>query len=525
MFKKIVKLTILQTSDIHGAVFPINYKDNSKAEIGFGKLSMLIKKEREENLNVFLIDNGDLIQGNPFTYYYSKINSSGINPMIKILNYLKYDAAVIGNHEFNYGQELLKKAVSESNFSWLSGNIVKGNLQECFPYTPYIIKEYEGMRIGVLGLITKHVPNWETPKNIEGLTFESPVEYAKKWVTELREVEKVDIVIVSYHGGFETDTEDNSKISVTGENQGYEICNNVKGIDVLLTGHQHRHISDKQINGVLVIQPGNFGDYLGKVNIEAEYDGKWNIVSKKGELLSVKGVEADVEILKLVDSYEKATQKWLDTPIGNINGDMVVEDPFKIRLEDNPLIEFMNKVQMEAADVDISCTPLFSDNCAGLKADVSMRDIVSNYIYPNTLKVLRVTGADIRTALEKSAAYFKVVKDEISGHDAITPSGIKPYNYDMWGGLNYLIDVSKPIGQRVVKLDYKNNHIDVNRSYDVVINSYRARGGGAFDMFKNRQVVKEIPIDVSELIVNYILKRKVIEANTKSSWKVVISTV
>jgi 2',3'-cyclic-nucleotide 2'-phosphodiesterase/3'-nucleotidase len=524
MVKKIVKLTILETSDVHGAVFPINYKDNSKVEIGFGKLSTLIKKEREESPNVFLIDNGDLIQGNPFTYYYSKINSSGINPMIKVLNYLKYDAAVIGNHEFNYGQELLENAISESKFQWLSGNILKTNSQECFPYTPYIIREYEGMKIGVLGLITKHVPNWENTKNIEGLTFGSPVEYSKKWVRELREVEKVDIVIVSYHGGFETDNENNSKMSSTGENQGYEICNNVDGIDVLLTGHQHRHIADRQINGVLIIQPGNFGDYLGKVTIEAEFDGKWRVLSKKGELLSVKGIEADVEIFKLVDSYEKATQKWLDTPIGNIKGDMVVEDPFKIRLKDNPLIEFMNKVQMEAAGVDISCTPLFNDNCAGLKAEVSMRDIVSNYIYPNTLKVVRVSGADIRAALEKSAAYFELFKDDISGKDAIKPSGIKPYNYDMWGGIDYLIDVSKPIGQRVVKLDYKNSNLDLAKSYDVVINSYRASGGGDFHMFKNKHVVKEIPIDVSELIANYILKRKVVEANTKNSWKVVIST-
>lgn len=523
--EEIISITILETSDIHGSIFPINYATNEKSEVGIGKLSSLIYAERKKNPYTILIDNGDLIQGTPITYHYSRIESKGINPVVKVLNYLKYDAAVIGNHEFNYGNEILERAIKDSNFPWLSSNIIfKHNKQ---PYTGcnYIIKSFEnGLKVGIIGLTTKYIPNWENPLNIEGLEFEDPVLHARRLVKYLKNSEKVDVVIVSYHGGIERNIDTGEPTeNLTGENQGYELCQKVPEIDVLLTGHQHRLIPEKLINGVLVIQPGSHGMYLGKAELIMEKaGGQWKIANKSSKLLSVNNIEADDKLLKMVNNYEQSTQKWLDKTIGRIKGDMLVRNPLETRLKDNALIEFINKVQMEYSGAVISNTALFDNSSPGLPSEVTMRDIVSNYIYPNTLRVIRIKGKDIKAALERSASYFETFHgEEIKVNPKFCNPKIQHYNYDMWEGIDYILNISKPYGERVVKLDYEGHPMEMEMEYDVVMNNYRAGGGGEYEMFQNKPVIKDMTIDVSELIANYILERGFIEATVNNNWKVI----
>jgi 2',3'-cyclic-nucleotide 2'-phosphodiesterase / 3'-nucleotidase len=520
-----ITLTILETTDVHGAILPINYANNEGREVGLAKIATLIKKERQKNDNLLLIDNGDLIQGTPLTYHYARIDNSKINPIIKILNYLMYDLAVIGNHEFNYGIEILNKAINESKFPWLCANIISKASNKCYTEKPYAIKSFEsGIKVGILGLTTKYIPNWENPIHIQGLSFEDPVEHAKRWVKVLREEEKVDIVVVSYHGGFERNIETGEPTeNLTGENQGYELCIQVPGIDVLLTGHQHRLIYGSKINGVLVLQAGTQGMTLGKAEIVfTKTEAGIKIIDKKSELLSVKGVIADSEVIELVREYEAKTQRWLDKPIGKIKGDMTAGDHMTIRTQDNTLIEFINKVQMECSGAEISNTALFDNHALGFPSDVTMRDIVSNYIYPNTLRVIRISGHDIKAALERSATYFeKYDGKNIRVNPVFSNPKPQHYNYDMWEGIEYTIDISKPVGERIVKLEIKGKLLDLDKEYDVVMNNYRAGGGGEYFMFQNKPVIKDIPTDVSELIANYILERGTIEATVNENWKVI----
>jgi 2',3'-cyclic-nucleotide 2'-phosphodiesterase/3'-nucleotidase len=520
-----VEIVILETSDIHGNVLPINYGTIKKAEKGLAKVAALIKKERKKNRHVVLIDNGDVIQGTPLTYHYARLQSHEPNPMIKILNQLGYDAGVIGNHEFNYGLNFLNKAVNEAAYPWLSANIVDEETGEPYFGKPYIIKTFsEGLRMGILGLTTPYIPNWEKKEYIRGLRFVDAVETAKKWVRFLREQERVDLVVVAYHGGFERDLDTGEPTeTLTGENQGYQICMEVPGIDVLLTGHQHRQIAGKSINGVTILQPGCQGLTLGKVAVRMEKtDNGYCVKDKHSELLSVNGVEPDHEVIRLIEPYERAVQKWLDQPIGHIKGDMTVNDPMEIRLKDNPLIEFINRVQMEAAGVEVSNTALFDNQSPGFPSTVTMRSVVANYIYPNTLVVLRITGKVIKEALEKSASYFERLADgSIRVSDEFTTPKPQHYNYDMWEGIEYIIDLRKPVGKRVIRLNYKGQPLRSDQKVDVVMNHYRAGGGGDYLMYKNQPVVKEIPIDVSELIANYFLEHKVIEANVDHNWQVI----
>ncbi|MBK1809221.1 bifunctional metallophosphatase/5'-nucleotidase [Clostridium sp. YIM B02505] len=515
-------LTILHTSDIHGSILPIYYGTNEYRDIGLSKLSSIIKDEKKKNDNTLLIDCGDALQGSPLIYYYARINAQGENPVIKLFNYLGYDSFTVGNHEFNYGMDYLLNARNQSNFPWLSSNILDKSNNRPYFGKPYIIKRFsDDLNIGIIGCTTKYIPNWEQPHIIKDLNFEDVIKSLNNWIPQMKN-EGADIIVVAYHGGFERDIDTGvPSENLTGENQGYEICEKVQGIDLLLTGHQHRSIYDKYINNVLVCQSGFDGVCLGKISLKLEKQSSvWKIKDASSKLLYSKDYDVDDECIRLIKKYEENTQAWLDTPIGKIAGDMTITDPIEIRLKDNPLMEFINKVQMHYGETDISLTSLFDNRSPGLKTDVTMRDVVSNYIYPNTLKVLKLKGSDIKLALERSASYFEYVDGQyIVSKDFSNP---KPqhYNYDMWEGIEYVLNISKPVGSRVALLKYKGSDMDMYKEYNVVMNNYRASGGGDYFMFKDKLLVKDIPTDVSELIANYILDRKIISATVNDNWKV-----
>ncbi|MDZ5474029.1 bifunctional UDP-sugar hydrolase/5'-nucleotidase [Bacillus sp. 31A1R] len=516
---------LLQTSDIHGNIFPTSYGNRLKLNAGLGKLATIINQEKVQYEYHLLIDNGDVIQGTPLTYYFAKFVADNNNPIISVLNELKYDAAVIGNHEFNFGMELLNSTIKQSSFPWLSANLLNQETNQPLFGKPYMVKEYpNGLRVAVLGVTTHYIPNWEDPKHIKGILFQDALEATKHWVKYIQEKETYDILVVSYHGGFERDLVTGEPTeALTGENQAFAMCQEIDGIDVLLTGHQHRKIATT-VNGRCVLQPSFNGQSLGKVEIQLKrLDGKWLIGDTKTELLDVTdSVVADERILALSYEQETRTQTWLDEPVGKIRGDMMIRSANEVRLGDHPLIEFLNKVQMNAAQVDISCTALLNNESPGFSEHVTMRDIISNYIYPNTLKVIRITGQDIKDALELSASYFTLDNDKkiIVNPDFIEP---KPqhYNYDMWEGIEYEFNISKPFGERVANLLYQGKPVGLNKEYEVVMNNYRAGGGGNYTMYKGKPVVKEIQKDMAELIAEYISKKGTVEATCNHNWRVI----
>ncbi|XEC95950.1 bifunctional UDP-sugar hydrolase/5'-nucleotidase [Paenibacillus tarimensis] len=520
-----VTLSILVTSDIHGYIYPTDYRNTEERNWGLAKIATLIKQQRQRCTDVLLIDNGDVIQGSPLTYHSTKFNSERIHPSIAALNELRYDAAVFGNHEFNYGRQLLDQAVRDSDFPWVSANIVDSDTSAPAFGKPYVIKIIQNeIKVAVLGATTHFIPNWERPEHIEGLHFSDALNTVKQWVELIRREERPDVLIVAYHGGFERDLASGlATEAATGENQGYAMCTTMEGIDVLITGHQHRLIAG-ELNGVTCVQPGSNGQALGKISVElTKNESGWVIQRKRAELIVPdEHTEADRDLLALINDMERETQDWLDQPLGLTEGDMTIADPFEVRTGDHPFIEFINIVQMKSASVDISCTALLSNESKGFAERITMRDILSNYMYPNTLTVLRLSGRDIKDALEKTADYFKLKAD---GSLGINPDYIRPkpqhYNYDMWEGIEYRLNISNPAGERVVKLFYKGHAIDLDAQYDVVMNNYRAAGGGDYFMFQGKPVVKEIQIDMVELLANYVLEERVIISTCNHNWSVI----
>ncbi|GLO64932.1 bifunctional metallophosphatase/5'-nucleotidase [Oceanobacillus kimchii] len=519
-------VTILYTSDVHGHAMPIQYGTNKKEDIGLAKYATVVEEHKESEENLIVIDNGDLIQGTPLMTHYVKEHLDKPNPMVGIMNRLQIDAGVIGNHEFNFGHAVLQQAIHESNFPWLSANIINIQTKEPAFGPPYIIKTFNnGITAAIIGVTTHYIPNWESTEHIEGLSFEDAFDILNSWVSYIKENEQPDIVIAAYHGGFEKDlhtgeaTED-----LTGENQGYQMVEEIEGIDILLTGHQHRRINELK-NNVIVLQPGHNGQAYGKAEITLIKDkqDKWMIDSKKGHIQQFTDVKSNQQVLNYMEALESSTQTWLDQPIGKIDGDMVIHDSFQARINKHPFIEFIHKVQMDAAEVDISVSALLNNTSKGFSSEVTMRDIVSNYMYPNTLTVLELTGQDIKDALEKSAEYFTIEDNQI----IVNPSFVEPkpqhYNYDIWHGIDYTMNISNPPGDRVSNMCYHGEPIKSHDTFHVVLNNYRASGGGNYDMFKHKKVVKEIQKDAVELIQTYFEKHPRVAAITTNNYQVVMN--
>lgn len=297
-----MQITFLETSDMHGYVYPTNFADDHDLAIGAAKVATKLKQlKAEADGPVVMIENGDFIQGSPLSYYIAK-SQHPVAELTKVINHMAYDVHVLGNHEFNYGLTYLQEAIASYQSPVLAANILNEEGQPYFGKA-YTILEKDGIKIAVLGLVTQYIPHWEQPATIKGMRFESIIQTAKKYVPELRK--QADLVIVSYHGGFEKDLVTGEATELlTGENEGYELLQEVPGIDAFFTGHQHREIA-AIVNGVPVVQPGYRGSQIGRIQLTIEKkEGQTVITDQQATLHSVAEVSADEAILAMIEPIE-----------------------------------------------------------------------------------------------------------------------------------------------------------------------------------------------------------------------------
>lgn len=515
-----MKVTIIETSDMHGYIYPTNFAGDHDLAIGAAKAAAKIKELKKKAQGpVVNIENGDFIQGSPLSYYIAKHGQSAAE-LTNVINLIGVDAHVLGNHEFNYGLAYLKTAIKSYRGPVLAANVLNKKGEPYFGKA-YTIVEKSGVKIAILGLVTQYVPHWEQPQTIADMTFESIVKTAQYYVPILKE--KADIVIVSYHGGFERDLATGEATeALTGENEGYQLLHEVSGIDALLTGHQHREIATK-LNGVPVVQPGYRGNFVGEIQLElAKTPDGYQVIGSEAKLHEVNDVAPDKEILAAIAPIEKKLEKWLDQPLGQVNGDMRITDPMAARLKEHPYIEFINKVQMAASGAKISGTALFNNEGKGFNTTITMRDVITNYIYPNTLAVVKVTGEELKAALEQSAKYLAVEDGKIVFNPIYVNPKPQYYNYDMYEGINYVIDMKQPEGKRITQLTFEGQIITPTQELEVVVNQYRAVGGGNYEMFKPSKIIREIQIDMTELIADYLKQHPVIEACVNDNFKIIL---
>ncbi|MFS8083994.1 MAG: bifunctional metallophosphatase/5'-nucleotidase [Acidobacteriota bacterium] len=518
-------VVILHTTDMHGRIFPIDYYTNKYDNVGIAKVATLIKEARKTDPNLMLVDSGDTIQGTPLEYFHNKRNNAPPDPMMLAMNALHYDSTTVGNHEYNFGLKVLEKARSEAKFPWLSANTyntqVKGDPSN--HYTPYIIKEVNGVRVGVLGLTTPGIPNWENVPNYAGLEFKETVSEAKKWVAVLREVGKVDVVVITMHMGIEEDlrTGKLNPAQVPNENAAVAIARQVPGIDVILMGHTHRDVPSLIINGVLFSQPNRWASHLARVDLYLEKgatDNRWHVIGKAARTIPVtEKTEIDPEIAQLGQPYDKETQDWLGRAIGESAEELTAQDA---RYRDTAIIDLIQRAQLEAGKADVSMAAAFTLESHIPKGSVTVRNIAGLYEYENTLVTLELTGQQLKEALEHSAHYFLPYEPGKSLSELVD-TRIPGYNFDMAEGVTYELDITKPFGQRIQNLKFKGKPLLPTQKLRVVTNNYRVNGGGGYTMYKGAPVVYRSSEEVRELIIDWVERNKTIPTQADNNWRII----
>ena len=513
------QVILLSTTDLHGRIYPLDYYTDQPADLGLAKLATLIQQARQEAPDLLLLDCGDTIQGTPLVYFHNRKNNTPPDPMMLVMNSLGYVSMTLGNHEYNFGLGVLEKARREAAFPWLSANTYRAGTDEP-AYTPYLVKDVAGVRVGILGLTTPAIPHWENPENYAGLEFRPLVSEAKKWVALLRGREQVDAVVVAVHCGVEEDlvTGRVPPGNFPGENAALALAREVPGLDVLFLGHTHRDIPALVVNGVLLAQAGRWGDRLVRVDLTftRETGGVWILAAKAAHSLPVRAeTPADPTVLALAEPYHRETQEWLARTIGTSARPL---DAATGNLQDSALLDLVHRAQLEAGPADVSLAANFNPRARILAGPVTVRDIAGLYPYENTLYVIEVTGAKLKAALEHSARYFLPYEPGKSPADLIDRS-VPGYNFDIAEGVSYEIDLRRPYGDRIQNLAFQGVPLAPDRKLRLAINNYRYNGGGGYTMFKDAKVLARSSAEIRDLIIDWVERHHAIPAEPIGNWR------
>ncbi|USS91633.1 bifunctional metallophosphatase/5'-nucleotidase [Fructobacillus americanaquae] len=489
-----VQVKILSTSDVHGYFTGDDFRRPLQNNgFGLARAATVVEQEKQaatEDL-VITIENGDFIQGSPLTDYVEKQASAEGSLYRNLVATVGYEVRILGNHEFNYGRTYLEEVLHDDQ-TLLNANILDKDTKNPFIGRPYQIFEKGGLKVAVIGVTTQYIPHWEKPENIKGLLFQDPVKIVSNLVADLRF--QVDKIVVAYHGGFNRDLKTGQALEpLTQENQGTDLLT-IEGVDALVTGHQHRTLAEV-VNGKPITQPGYRGDHVGVITLsDQQVAAKTIATATAGENLA---------IMALAEPLLNRVNQWLDEPVGHVGDNMRITDHFSARLHGHPFTELINRVQMAATGAKISANAIFNDEMRGFDNTVTIRDVMTNYIYRNTLAVVALTGAELVLALEQNANYF----DWQDGQPMVSLDYLYPkpahFNEDIWSGVAYKLDVKKPRGQRISAVMVGGQAIQPEAKYEVVVNNYRA-GGAGNSIFNRNQVVREGQTDVAQLIVDYL---------------------
>ena len=506
-------VTILQTSDLHGMVNPYDYDSNKVSKTSLAHAATIIKAERSKDPNLLLLDTGDTTQAN----YIQEFLNENPNPIIGALNYLDYDAWTLGNHEFNFGFSYVTKEISEFEGVTLAGNIYKADGSRWID--AYHIFDVDGVKVAVFGIDAPHIPQWEKadPAHYDNMTFTSPMEETGKILKELDG--KADVVIGSIHYGLEGEY-GTEGVRALAETYGDRI-------DALLIGHAHA-VVDETIGGIPVLEPGSNGQYVSKVTITLTGSGSGWTVDKSattGELLDCSAVTPDADFLAEFKSLHEKSLAMASREVGQVGKTFL--DPVELLpgipnaiIQDNPVIDLINKVQMEQTGADVSLAALF-DSSSNLEAGPFLhRDSVKIYKYDNTLFAVKVTGKQLKAIMERQAGGF--FNQYQSGDVTVSFNpNIRMYNYDEFAGVNYEIDISKPEGQRIQNVTYQGKPLSDTQTLVLALNNYRYGGLVSAGLLNESDVVYEGGA-VRDMITDYVASLQgPLMPECDNNWKIV----
>ncbi|MGR0218556.1 bifunctional metallophosphatase/5'-nucleotidase [Agromyces sp. ZXT2-6] len=535
-------LTLLATTDLHGRVLNWDYfsdraySDRAGDKVGLASVASVVDEVRAEvgDDRLLVVDNGDAIQGTPLSYYYAvqePVHETGADhPMAAAYAAIGYDAQVVGNHEFNYGLDLLDAYEDDLGFPLLGANVVDAETGEpAFdPYTLVTkkVKGHKPVTVGILGLTTPGSMIWDKA-NVEGeLEFRDMVDAAEEWVPEVRAA-GADIVVVLSHAGTGASSYDES--IAPPENATAEVARKVPGIDVMVVGHSHldkpSEVVVNEVTGdeVLLTQPYRWGSTVSRVDLSLEkVTGQWDVADAEASAIRTAGYPESPEIVDLVAEQHETTVAYVNQVVAQSTEEL---SAVTSRYEDTAIIDFIQQVQTDAvagslagtayADLPVlSIAAPFSRTAVFPQGDVTVRDIAGLYIYDNTLQAVTMTGAQVKEYLEYSAKYYATVPSGGTfDPEAHTGAGGTPdYNLDIIAGVEYELDLSQPVGSRVENLVLSGGaELAADQEVVVAVNNYRRSGGGGFPHIASAPIVYDEQKEIRQLLIDWAQERGVID--------------
>ena len=504
-----IAITIAATTDVHGRLRGWDYVTGRPDSLrGLTRAATIIDSVRAANRGrVVLVDAGDLLQGNAMTYVAGRIDSLAPHPVVTAMNAMRYDAAAVGNHEFNYGLPLFDRAARQARFPFLAANTRR--LDGGPPYPGRTMVTRAGVKIAIIGATTPGSMIWDRD-NLRGRLEVTDIVAALPPQVAAARAEGADIVVVVAHAGLtELSSYDTTASGLGSENPMARVAREVEGIDAIVIGHSHREVTDTTINGVLVVQPRNWATSVALATLDLERrGGKWVVVAKRGETVQVRGQPERGDLVRAVARAHRAAVTYSTSVVGRTStawpGDSV-------RLRDTPLIDLIQAVQLQESGAELSIASSLNLGAAFEAGPITVERLVALYPYENTLRAVRLSGAQVRAFLEHTARYWLVKQNADGSFRVESDPNIPGYNYDMLQGLDYTIELSRPMGRRITTLTRNGRPVADTDSFTVAINNYRAGGGGGYDMLRGAPVVYEGTRELRELIVDEIRRRGTIE--------------
>ncbi|HUX93846.1 MAG TPA: bifunctional metallophosphatase/5'-nucleotidase [Ignavibacteriaceae bacterium] len=550
-----VKLKIIETSDVHGSLFPYNFTTGKDINTSLAQIYTYVKEERaKKDQSVILLDDGDILQGQPVVYYYNFEKTNVPHICAQVMNYMKYDAGTVGNHDIEPGHPVYDKIDKEFNFPWLAANAVDTKTGK--PYfvnrwesnKPYTIIKKDGIKIAVLGLITPAIPNWLPEKIWSGIRFDDMIETAKKWVAIIKEKEKPDLLIGLFHSGIEYNYNGQTANTPLLENASKLVAEQVPGFDIVLAGHDHKvwnfDVKNSEGKKVLILDPANAARNAAVATVTLHYDSSSSSWKKEitGEIVASKNYKPDADYMKKFGHAIEEVKNYVSKPIGVFTRTISTRESL---FGDSPFVDLIQKIQLDLTRADVSFSEPLSFNAEIKKGTVYVRDMFNLYRFENLLYTMKMSGKEIKDYLEYSYGNWfnqmknsdddllKFKKDSTGGilysyHEAQLATSY--YNFSSAAGINYTVDVSKPVGERVTIESFSNGKpFYMDKYYKVAMNSYRGNGGGGHLILGAKIPKAEIPKriitstqkDLRYYLMKWIEKKKSVTPEALGNWKVI----
>lgn len=539
-------IVILSTTDVHGVLFPYDFIEKKEIDVSLAGVSSILRKIRQENQSVILLDNGDNLQGQPPVYYYNFIDTISPHINAEVMNFLGYDAGTVGNHDIETGHSVYDRIAGEYNFPLLAANAIGTKTGRPY-FHPYTIIEKNGIRVAVFGMITTGIPGWLPPELYSGIEFRNLYETARLYMPEILG-KKPDLVIGLFHSGWDEPTGNAEGGSHHEENGVYKVAHEVPGFDIIFSGHNHNVINKRIVNmlgdTVLIIEAGSRAAKVARADVIFKTDGKTGRRLKRitGKLLDVNKYAPDPAFLDTFQNQKNAVLDYVNREIASSTAKITSRDSY---FGPSAFVDMIHSIQLGITGADVSFAAPLSFDVSISPGPVTVGDLFKLYRFENMLYTMKMSGAEIKKFLEYSyAGWLNTMKSpadhllkfrlDDNGKPVIRNGEAwlknQPYNFDSAAGIDYTVDVSRKEGNRIIIKSFSDGRsFDPSGIYNVALNSYRGNGGGGHltsgaGIPANElagRLVRSTEKDLRYYILKDFEQRKIIHPFSYSNWKIV----